>query len=237
MSVTESFDMNKGVLSKNGQPVVFYHGTNSEFEFFDKSFLGSAGNGSVYGDSFNFTQIKSFAEDFGKFVVSAYLNVKNPVVLNPNRNLDIDTNLLQHQSDLASKPIMLKILRKLWTGKDTPSIQDDYLMSKLKSLSGFIDLLKGIAHRDKTSLSSLLRKFGFDSIIDGHIVAVFDTNQINIIGRENSSNKTYQDAKESFKRYLKNSLKEEIQQCSQEEKEECRKIIQNLFADRSKWVT
>lgn len=195
-----------GILVKDGKPVVFYHGTNSEFEFFDKSFLGSAKNGEVYGDSFNFTAYKSRAEDFGKYIVKAFLKVKNPLVMGTNEYL-VDGKELNSYTDLSTRPVMLKILRRLWIGDMNNSSQDDYLISKLKSPAGFVDLLKGIAHRDKTHLSDLIKKFGFDSIVDGHIVAVFYPEQIQIIGRENSEKVTYESLREVYVRILKESIK------------------------------
>lgn len=169
-----------GLLIKDNKPIPFYHGTNTKFDLFDKSFLGTAKNGSVYGDSFNFTSNKLYAERFGKYIVSAYLNIKNPLIINPNSYL-IDSNILNKSSDLSNKPVMLKMLRKLWIGDSDNSSQDGYLLSKLKSPFGFIDLLKGIAHGKDVKLSDLIRKFGFDSIVDGHIIAVFDVKQITII--------------------------------------------------------
>lgn len=73
-----SFDNSK--VSKNGQLLTVYHGTNSKFDKFDASYMGQTDEG-YYGRGFYFTIDKDYASEYGSRVIEANLDVKNPFYL------------------------------------------------------------------------------------------------------------------------------------------------------------
>lgn len=61
----------------DGNPMIFYHGTNKDFEKFDKNFIGSSTDAGWLGWGFYFYDNISDAREYGK--VRAYvLNIENP---------------------------------------------------------------------------------------------------------------------------------------------------------------
>jgi GNAT superfamily N-acetyltransferase len=61
------------VIDDNGEPLVVYHGTDKDFNVFDKKYI-KKGN---YGFGFYFTPSYKYAEYQGK-VLSCFLNIRNP---------------------------------------------------------------------------------------------------------------------------------------------------------------
>ena len=60
-------------MQDRGEPIMFYHGTNSKFDNFNDKFSGGIG--------FHFTKDPAATKTFGKNVIRAYLNIKNPAGL------------------------------------------------------------------------------------------------------------------------------------------------------------
>jgi hypothetical protein len=65
-----------------------YHGTNREFNQFEPSKIGSETDDGFAGKGFYFTSDKSGASAYGKRLVSAFLNIKNPYNFGANENFD-----------------------------------------------------------------------------------------------------------------------------------------------------
>ena len=64
---------------KNGNLLEVYHGTNSKFTVFDKSYLGTgSGDLGFLGDGFYLATHKGEASYYGSDVMSGYVNLKNP---------------------------------------------------------------------------------------------------------------------------------------------------------------
>ena len=61
------------VVDSNGKPLVVYHGTDERFFAFDTD--GSGDGGAFFTDS------RSFAENYGERVISAYLSIQNPYTI------------------------------------------------------------------------------------------------------------------------------------------------------------
>ena len=66
-------DNSSKVVDENGEPLVVYHGTNSDFWKFDKS----KGKGSIKQKSINFSSNKNVSKDYGKRIIQCFLNLKN----------------------------------------------------------------------------------------------------------------------------------------------------------------
>lgn len=74
------------VIDNNGKPLIVYHGTNMKFDRFDKNKIGSSTRIIVNG--FFFTDSKKVASKFGTKVISVYLSIKNPTVIDADgRNI------------------------------------------------------------------------------------------------------------------------------------------------------
>ena len=58
-----------------------YHGTEQSFKRFSNSAIGSRGEPGFTGKGFYFTNRKNYAREYGKNVMEAHLNIKNPYVL------------------------------------------------------------------------------------------------------------------------------------------------------------
>jgi hypothetical protein len=74
------------VVDEQGRPLVVYHGTNAQFDTFNKNLIGKQDYG-FYGKGFYFTNTKYVAEDYAKssafdegkpYVMPVYLNLQNP---------------------------------------------------------------------------------------------------------------------------------------------------------------
>jgi hypothetical protein len=66
------------IVDESGKPLVVYHGTNSsEFEVFDKKYIGNRDSG-WFGKGFYFALSKAEAGTYGRNVVPVYLNIRNP---------------------------------------------------------------------------------------------------------------------------------------------------------------
>lgn len=65
------------VVDEQGKPLVVYHGTNSEFDTFDKRKIKR-------GTGFWFSSNKETSQDYG-YTKEFYLNIKNPIDVNKNR--------------------------------------------------------------------------------------------------------------------------------------------------------
>lgn len=62
------------------QFIIAYHGTNNKFDKFNKTKIGSAKMGDLFGKGFYFTSDKEMAQHFGKYVMKVYLDIKNPYI-------------------------------------------------------------------------------------------------------------------------------------------------------------
>jgi hypothetical protein len=64
-------------LGEDGDLLVVYHASNSDFTTFDTKRIGSGG-GSIYGKGFYFCDSDVGLDIYGKYIKEYYLNLKNP---------------------------------------------------------------------------------------------------------------------------------------------------------------
>ena len=69
---------NTKVVDKNGEPLHTYHGTKSEFNYFDENKYGAT-DGGTYGTGVYTTPYKEYAETYGDNVLDLYNNINFPV--------------------------------------------------------------------------------------------------------------------------------------------------------------
>jgi len=71
------------VVDENGEPLVVYHGTEAEFDFFDPKKIGK--KHPTYSFGFHFTDSSKeagiYAKDAGARILPLYLQIKNPLVI------------------------------------------------------------------------------------------------------------------------------------------------------------
>lgn len=164
---------NSKAVNDKGQPLVLYHGTNAEdFNFFDKSKIGSnEGQGNI---GFNFTVSRPMAEGYGKNVMPVYLK---------SNNIFSDETV----GSINIKDFYLKYMKgeeKYW------DVKEDYLSRKFSSYGTALDVIKGITKTPEKAMA-LLQELGFDGTKDGSIYTVFEPNQIKSIDNKGTfSSKT-----------------------------------------------
>jgi len=80
---------NSIVVDKNNNPLVVYHGSKNIFNVFDKNkFNLNEPSGDYIGCGFYFTTNKSKAMKYGSNIISAYLKIKNPLVINDYKEFE-----------------------------------------------------------------------------------------------------------------------------------------------------
>jgi hypothetical protein len=78
------------VVDSNGEPLVVYHGTNTEFTSFSKERINSATGFGDFGAGFYFTASHNTAKYYtlksenGRFIMSVFLNIRNPFIIDLN---------------------------------------------------------------------------------------------------------------------------------------------------------
>lgn len=77
VSDLESIGVSK-VVDSNGEPLMVYHGSPNEFDYFDKNKIGSTTDYGVFGTGFYFALTKSYARIYGENIKPFFLNLKNP---------------------------------------------------------------------------------------------------------------------------------------------------------------
>lgn len=68
------------VVDENGEPLVVYHGTNADFDTFDKKKIGNATDYGMYGRGFYFSN--SDKNSYGNRQMKLYLSIENPFLWN-----------------------------------------------------------------------------------------------------------------------------------------------------------
>ncbi|HEY5586706.1 MAG TPA: hypothetical protein VIK78_19730 [Ruminiclostridium sp.] len=88
--------VNKVSTLRDKKPDIYYHGTNQTFDGFDSSKIGSyTGNDGLYGRGTYLTKNPVVAKSFGKNLISANVELKNPYKLNSKTSLDEIANLAE----------------------------------------------------------------------------------------------------------------------------------------------
>ena len=82
----EKFKDSKATDAEN-QPLMVFHGTPYRFKSFDKKLIGSQTDHGMYGHGFYFSTSRQEASTYGKYVMAHYLDMKNPIELDPYESL------------------------------------------------------------------------------------------------------------------------------------------------------
>ncbi len=111
------------VVDESGKPLVVYHGTNADFDTFDKKKIGSATDDGLWGKGFYFGNKET---PYGNKQMQVYLKMQNPFIVNnfktvedianyldvDESNFRIDANNLIHFSQPQVNQITSHIISK-----------------------------------------------------------------------------------------------------------------------------
>jgi hypothetical protein len=142
--------------------VIVYHGSEEEFERFDKELMGTGGGDGIlqYGHGFYFSNNKEVAQGFGSHIIEAQLTIDNPLSMGI-----VPDNLIN------------------WMRDTFPSINnfDEY---EFKIKVGTVHRILQFMQKAHYKTDAVLKGLGYDGIIDLHPHAdtyvVFDPEQIKI---------------------------------------------------------
>lgn len=113
------------IIDNKGNPLICYHGSNTEFDNFDNSKIKIG----WLGKGFYFTNDKKVAKTFGNKIIVCYINLKNPYIAESNDPNSLITEL-KNKYNLSSEQendisIVLKkkrfdgLVYKHWDSKGT----------------------------------------------------------------------------------------------------------------------
>lgn len=114
-------------VSKNGKPLIVYHGTSAKFDKFDKSWMGQTDEG-YYGRGFYFTGDREYAKEFGSNVIEAYLKIENPFYIRTWSTLGswIEIELRDDLAKLKGVPSFFKTNREVPKGYELRRQETDH---------------------------------------------------------------------------------------------------------------
>ena len=169
------------IMESNNEPIkeqLVYHGTNTQFQQFDKSFMDRMD----YGYGFYFTTDKSYAKDYGKYLLTCEI---------PDDKYFMDFKLSWDYNEYIADCLINLLM----------SIQDTDKRIKLQNVmfrdycnDGFwiLETLSKIFNGQQNACKELV-KFGIKGLysLEGNCYVVFDNKDIKIIKTEmNESCKT-----------------------------------------------
>jgi len=166
------------VVDNSGNPLVVYHGTNTDFNTFDKSFINShEKRGDFLGEGFYFHKKKEIAANYGNNIIACYLRIENPLIINSE---DDAKNFRERFGFIDFKGIKLP---RYFKNTDLTNTSPKYISEKVK-------------------------EFGYDGLIDNLYgqYAVFEPNQIKSVDNKGawstSSDNIYESLNKELERYL-----------------------------------
>ena len=145
------------VVDENGEPMVVYHGTNENFNIFDKKKAGSGNDKGLRGKGFYLSPNKKTSEAYGGRVISAYISLKHP--FNP--------------SEFASAE---EVARHL-TNRLVQQGYDEYTVDSSIFNVGYSF---SVENEYANVFSSILKEAGYDGVLypNRQEVITFDSHQI-----------------------------------------------------------
>ena len=77
------------VVDENGEPLVVYHGTNSQWTTYNPNLFGSATDEGYYGKGLYLSSVKGKAMQYGN-IMKLFVNMRNPFIVGIDNTLDMD---------------------------------------------------------------------------------------------------------------------------------------------------
>lgn len=188
----EAFFAESKARDENGDLMVLYHGTASDFNIFSHSKIGETG--SSYGYGFYFTDNKDIAKSYGNNMKKVYLNITKPIS-NTNKNITkSQLKILLKQLDSTGEGMLSDFDDVSYRGYD-------YVLNKateqlLKYNDNDLDIISEIININGGASSSqdlyktLSNVLGYDGVITKYhtgdmVYVAFNANQIKNINNLN----------------------------------------------------
>ena len=159
--------------------ITAYHGTSSEIEFFDLSYLGSGQGQSVFAGIY-FTTDLNRAKDFAELssqktgnpprVYAAEIELEHPLYANKGRKFFVTRSAFLH--------FIKEYFPDWFENGELKSIKRDYVNEKFSTYQGQFSLMKYAASESGVPLTEIEEELGYDSIIDGTDIAITNPNSI-----------------------------------------------------------
>lgn len=107
----ENIDNSSKIVDKNDEPMLVFHGTDNKFNHFnkDKQKIGWLGRG------FYFTNDKNTAKEHGKSVMTAFLNIRNPFIVNGNSPNDVYYEIKQKYGSFDNLDVSIILKKRVMT--------------------------------------------------------------------------------------------------------------------------
>lgn len=183
------------IVDENGKPLKLYHGTDSDFDVFDKS---KVGKNTKVASAFNFSDSQETAKTYGKRIVPVYANMKNPITIDfDGRSSTYFMGKLRNPQEITDK------VRNIVSDMKNRYNIDDDVIDELKYLGfrEYSDDLDGIVFKN------VLDNYGLGGKPSTNYVA-FEPNQIKSVNNSGawSSSPSLSDAGWKAKPSLKDFM-------------------------------
>lgn len=138
------------VVDENGEPLIVYHGTDAEFEEFDKTHNDKAYKG------FFFTEGKEMAASYGKNIMEVFLNIREAYEIEGNgRNWnDLNTDIINYVPKLEDQIRLHEASMKKAVEKGVMS-QSNYDFFKDR----YYKKVEFIKDKNKNSILDIIKKY------------------------------------------------------------------------------
>ena len=201
------------IKDRNGLLMTVYHGTNNDFNIFDKQYVSkNTKNAGFYGDGFYFTPDKESARQYGKSSKEVYLDIKNPFSFSELSQYNGEDyysdyvqikNLVELNSEWGNIPVkfndkntwgdIYEDVKAMLDGNKTDEEIDNLMYDKYGEIPEKInDKLYNYSKRNNyKTLSQVLEENGYDGIINRETpensteIVAFNSNQIKNVDNTN----------------------------------------------------
>lgn len=201
------------IKDRNGLLMTVYHGTNNDFNIFDKQYVSkNTKNAGFYGDGFYFTPDKESARQYGKSSKEVYLDIKNPFSFSELSKYNGEDyysdyvqikNLVELNSEWGNIPVkfndkntwgdIYEDVKAMLDGNKTDEEIDNLMYDKYGEIPEKInDKLYNYSKRNNyKTLSQVLEENGYDGIINRETpensteIVAFNSNQIKNVDNTN----------------------------------------------------
>lgn len=214
------------ILDRNGLLLTLYHGTNNDFNVFDKNYVSkNTKNAGFYGDGFYFTPDKESAKQYGKNSKEVYLDIKNPFAFSELSKVNGEDyysdyiqimNLVDLNPEWGNIPVKFadkntwkdinNDVKKMLSEDKSDEEIDNYMYEKYGEIQEKInDRLYNYSKKyNYKTLSDVLQEKGYDGIINRETpensseIVAFNSNQIKNVDNTNpTSNSDIRYSKEN----------------------------------------
>jgi GNAT superfamily N-acetyltransferase len=181
------------VVDENGEPLMVYHGTNTEFTSFSKDKINSATGFGDFGAGFYFTAFHNTAKYYtlkfenGRFIMSVFLNIRNPFIIELNWEKLSKESIERYKNlktlDYEKEVINNSLLDEYRPSKRISKEIGDWRFQEILSTNGFDGVFANrINIHEKSSINLE------DEILYLHEIIAFKNTQIKLA---DGTNKTF----------------------------------------------